>query len=215
MAEIELAGASKIDQPLVDGGHGHEDGAASFNQCRQRLFRVEFGQKNGRSPSVQGAMQGDDKAMDVEVPATAEDSSLAVFRMASGLNLSWVVTIGGHGRGGTQQILGDKGCIEGFGSRGSSTRLLRSGRSVVAFPEGQKGAAKVFRDRYRLQRFGRGVTSRSGTGLGLPLARAIARGHDGELHIHSDGPGRGARVEVWLPTPGRGLEHGGDPAGRG
>jgi 1-acyl-sn-glycerol-3-phosphate acyltransferase len=35
-------------------------------------------------------------------------------------------------------------------------RLIAAGHSVIAFPEGQKGALKPFRDRYRLQRFGRG-----------------------------------------------------------
>jgi 1-acyl-sn-glycerol-3-phosphate acyltransferase len=40
--------------------------------------------------------------------------------------------------------------------RENAERLLRSGRSVIAFPEGQKGALKPFADRYRLQRFGRG-----------------------------------------------------------
>jgi 1-acyl-sn-glycerol-3-phosphate acyltransferase len=40
--------------------------------------------------------------------------------------------------------------------RENAERLLRSGRSVVAFPEGAKGAAKVFRERYRVKRFGRG-----------------------------------------------------------
>jgi 1-acyl-sn-glycerol-3-phosphate acyltransferase len=40
--------------------------------------------------------------------------------------------------------------------RENAERLIGSGKSVVAFPEGQKGAAKVFRQRYRLQRFGRG-----------------------------------------------------------
>ncbi len=40
--------------------------------------------------------------------------------------------------------------------RENAERLLRSGESVVAFPEGQKGALKPFRERYRLQRFGRG-----------------------------------------------------------
>lgn len=34
--------------------------------------------------------------------------------------------------------------------------LLKSGRCVIAFPEGQKGALKLFHDRYRLQRFARG-----------------------------------------------------------
>jgi 1-acyl-sn-glycerol-3-phosphate acyltransferase len=34
--------------------------------------------------------------------------------------------------------------------------LLDRGHGVVVFPEGQKGALKLFKDRYRLQRFGRG-----------------------------------------------------------
>lgn len=49
------------------------------------------------------------------------------------------------------------------------------------------------------QRFGRGDTGRAGTGLGLPLARAIARGHGGDVHLHSDGKGCGTVSEVWLP----------------
>jgi 1-acyl-sn-glycerol-3-phosphate acyltransferase len=48
-------------------------------------------------------------------------------------------------------------------------RLLASGRSVVVFPEGVKGAAKVFRDRYRLQRFGRGGVIRTALESGVPL----------------------------------------------
>jgi 1-acyl-sn-glycerol-3-phosphate acyltransferase len=48
-------------------------------------------------------------------------------------------------------------------------RLLSSGRSVIVFPEGVKGAAKVFRDRYRLQRFGRGGVIRVALQSGVPL----------------------------------------------
>lgn len=44
-----------------------------------------------------------------------------------------------------------------------------------------------------------GDVRRRGAGLGLRLARSIARGHGGGLRIASDGPGRGARAEVWLP----------------
>ena len=40
--------------------------------------------------------------------------------------------------------------------RENAERLLASGQAVLAFPEGAKGAAKVFRERYRLKRFGRG-----------------------------------------------------------
>ena len=38
----------------------------------------------------------------------------------------------------------------------NAERLLENGHWVIAFPEGQKGALKPFRDRYQLQRFGRG-----------------------------------------------------------
>jgi len=40
--------------------------------------------------------------------------------------------------------------------RENAERLLASKHFVVVFPEGIKGAAKVFRERYRLKRFGRG-----------------------------------------------------------
>jgi 1-acyl-sn-glycerol-3-phosphate acyltransferase len=51
----------------------------------------------------------------------------------------------------------------------NAERLLHSGRSVVAFPEGLKGAGKPFRDRYRLQRFGRGGVVRLALETGVPL----------------------------------------------
>jgi 1-acyl-sn-glycerol-3-phosphate acyltransferase len=38
----------------------------------------------------------------------------------------------------------------------NAERLLAQDQWVIAFPEGQKGALKPFRDRYRLQRFARG-----------------------------------------------------------
>jgi 1-acyl-sn-glycerol-3-phosphate acyltransferase len=53
--------------------------------------------------------------------------------------------------------------------RENAERLLRSGRSVIAFPEGAKGAAKVFRERYRLQRFGRGGIVRTALATRAPL----------------------------------------------
>ena len=44
-----------------------------------------------------------------------------------------------------------------------------------------------------------GDTGRKGHGLGLRLARAIARGHGGEVRLDSEGLHRGATAEVWLP----------------
>lgn len=48
-------------------------------------------------------------------------------------------------------------------------RLLATGSSVSVFPEGAKGATKEFRDRYRLQRFGRGGVIRVALASGVPL----------------------------------------------
>ena len=49
------------------------------------------------------------------------------------------------------------------------------------------------------RRFSRADTGRVGTGLGLALARAIAKGHGGQVHLSSQGTGKGAVAELWLP----------------
>ncbi|MDE0881508.1 MAG: HAMP domain-containing sensor histidine kinase [Myxococcota bacterium] len=49
------------------------------------------------------------------------------------------------------------------------------------------------------RRFSRVDTGHSGTGLGLALARAIAKGHGGQVHLTSRGLGEGALAELWLP----------------
>lgn len=56
----------------------------------------------------------------------------------------------------------------------------------------EKEVARAFK------RFWRGSTERSGTGLGLSLAQAIARGHGGRIFLHSEGHGHGAIAELWL-----------------
>jgi 1-acyl-sn-glycerol-3-phosphate acyltransferase len=53
--------------------------------------------------------------------------------------------------------------------RENADRLLRKGHSVIAFPEGVKGAGKVFAERYALKRFGRGGVIRAAVENGVPL----------------------------------------------
>jgi 1-acyl-sn-glycerol-3-phosphate acyltransferase len=65
--------------------------------------------------------------------------------------------------------------------RENADRLLRTGRSVVAFPEGLKGAGKVFRQRYRLKRFGRGGVVRVAIEVGIPLVPVAVIGAE-EAH---------------------------------
>lgn len=47
--------------------------------------------------------------------------------------------------------------------------LLRNDRFAIVFPEGAKGATKVFRERYQVQRFGRGGVVRVALETGAPL----------------------------------------------
>jgi two-component system sensor histidine kinase BaeS len=62
----------------------------------------------------------------------------------------------------------------------------------------------------RFFRAGDEMTRRvSGSGLGLFLAREIIKAHGGRITIRSDGPGKGAIVEIRLPL------HGAEPAGAG
>jgi len=50
-----------------------------------------------------------------------------------------------------------------------ASRLLTAGELVGVFPEGFKGIGKPFRDRYRLQRFGRGGFARTAAAAGVPI----------------------------------------------
>jgi len=66
--------------------------------------------------------------MEVEVQATAADSSMATFRMESGAMVSWVVGLGGHGHYDGEVILGELGVIKGFGTRGGRALLQPAGQ---------------------------------------------------------------------------------------
>jgi 1-acyl-sn-glycerol-3-phosphate acyltransferase len=48
-------------------------------------------------------------------------------------------------------------------------RLLHAGELVGVFPEGFKGTGKPFRERYQLQRFGRGGFARTAISAGVPM----------------------------------------------
>ncbi len=67
--------------------------------------------------------------MDDAVPATAEDVSVALFKMESGITLNWIMGRGGTGGTGGEMILGDKGRLESFGTRG--------GQAVMQTVEGK------------------------------------------------------------------------------
>lgn len=54
-------------------------------------------------------------------------------------------------------------------NRENAERLLRTGHLVGAFPEGTKGSLKYYKDRYKVQRFGRGGSVRLAMKTGVPI----------------------------------------------
>jgi 1-acyl-sn-glycerol-3-phosphate acyltransferase len=60
-------------------------------------------------------------------------------------------------------------------------RLLQAGELVGVWPEGFKGIGKPYRDRYRLQRFGRGGFVRSAVSAGVPIVPVSIVGSE-EIH---------------------------------
>ena len=64
--------------------------------------------------------------MESEVPATAEDMSVAILHMVSGAVVNWVVGVGGTGSLGGNQIMGAAGVIGSYGTRGGGITLRTS-----------------------------------------------------------------------------------------
>ena len=74
----------------------------------------------------------------------------------------------------------------------NAQRLLRDeGRLALVFPEGQKGSRKLYWQRYRLRRFGRGGFVRTAMRAGVPIVpdrRGGRRGGDADLRPRAAAP---------------------------
>ncbi len=114
------------------------------------------------------------------VPWDAIMISHSVARAQSGrerprfLVADWLITLP-FVQSNLARIGGVRACRE------NAERLLRGGRSVIAFPEGVKGSTKAFRERYRLKRFGRGGVVRIALATGVPLVPVAVVGAE-ETH---------------------------------
>jgi 1-acyl-sn-glycerol-3-phosphate acyltransferase len=60
----------------------------------------------------------------------------------------------------------------------NATRLLSEGHALAVFPEGIQGIGKPYKDRYRLQRFGRGGHVKLALRLGVPMIPVGIAGSD-------------------------------------
>ena len=71
------------------------------------------------------------RAMESEVPATAEDTSLAMFRMESGATVNWLIGLSGHGGCGGEMIFGHGGSINGFGTRDGRISMQQKAQETM------------------------------------------------------------------------------------
>ena len=83
-------------------------------------------EKPGKISSPYAFYRNRFEAMENEVPADAEDTSVAVFRMENGVVVNWIVGMGGSGSCSTEQILGTQGSFVGFGTRGGRVGMKRA-----------------------------------------------------------------------------------------
>ncbi len=70
------------------------------------------------------------RSMASEVRADAEDASMALFRMRSGVAVSWIMAMGGQTSLSLQRICGGNGTIEGFGGRGDRVSMVLQGEEM-------------------------------------------------------------------------------------
>ncbi|MEW5855271.1 MAG: lysophospholipid acyltransferase family protein [Myxococcota bacterium] len=77
------------------------------------------------------------------------------------------------------------GLLRGLGAvhadADTAERMLNAGEALTVFPEGMQGLTKLYRDRYRLQRFGRGGFVRMALRTGTPIIPVAIVGAE-ELH---------------------------------
>jgi 1-acyl-sn-glycerol-3-phosphate acyltransferase len=71
----------------------------------------------------------------------------------------------------------------------NAQRLLRDeGRLALVFPEGQKGSRKLYWQRYRLRRFGRGGFVRTAIRAGVPIVPVAVIGAEEAMPIFAHVP---------------------------
>jgi 1-acyl-sn-glycerol-3-phosphate acyltransferase len=101
-----------------------------------------------------------------------------------------VYMLGEHwfkGYPGVSMLVGKMGLVPAHPA--NAQRLLRDeGRLVLVFPEGQKGSRKLYWQRYKLRRFGRGGFVRTAMRAGVPIVPIAVLGAEDAMPIFAHVP---------------------------
>ena len=144
---------------------------------RRRWFRIEV---TGAAPTPDtgptlfvanrsGILPWDGLMISEEVAERTEGRDRPRFLIAD-----WLIRLP-YVQAGLARLGGIRACRE------NAQRVLAANHSVVAFPEGLKGAGKLYRERYRLKGFGRGGVVRVALETGVPLVPVAVLGAE-EAH---------------------------------
>jgi len=140
------------------------------------------------------------KAVAAEYQQLAKDKNIAME-----VNIAPELQINAHGAyieeiinnllENTLKYTPEGGSIELQLQRSSGETVLRVSDTGIGFDSETK--THLFERFYRANQ--RDVQERPGSGLGLPLVKAIVELYDGKIRAYSDGPGKGSTFEVELP----------------
>lgn len=126
-----------------------------------------------------------DRSVDVDILNHADPEVTGDERRLSQIIANLLANALGHiDEGGVVQVVVDDDGTDAYVS------VIDDGDGIRA-----EDLDRVFDRFFR----GRNAEQRSGTGLGLPVARGIANAHGGSLSASSDGPGHGATFTLSLP----------------
>ncbi len=173
-----LSGEYEVDEYGFDAEFTQNLVLPLLRPLYQHWFRVEV-TGVGNIPAADGALlvanhAGGLWALDAAMTATAVHEETAGSRYLRMLGAELVFRTPGFGtiarRAGSTLA-----CHE------DAERLLRAGELVGVWPEGFKGIGKHYRDRYRLQRFGRGGFAKAAMVTGVPIVPVSIVGSE-EIH---------------------------------
>jgi 1-acyl-sn-glycerol-3-phosphate acyltransferase len=173
-----LAGDYDVDEFGFDPDFTAHGAVPAFRLLYDRWFRVEVAGVDNL-PAAGGALlvanhAGGLWALDAAMVATAvhvEHPEHRFLRMLGAKLLFDAPAIGSLARKGGATLA----CVE------DAQRLLQAGELVGVWPEGFKGIGKPFRDRYRLQRFGRGGFVHTALSARVPIIPVSIVGSE-EIH---------------------------------
>ena len=203
------AAAQALDRPDLEGEQRDKLLRSIVYQTRRLALRVDNVLETGRIEVERQAFEQSRVDLSALVHGQLAEVAVIVESRGGGLDLDIAPDVTVEGDERALRLVADN-LLDNALKYSEGALLLRvslerrDGFAVLRVVDAGLGFGPAESERLFV-RFGRGDNDRGGIGLGLPLARAIARAHGGDVRLHSEGRGTGAQAEVWLPRADEGA----------